>query len=103
MAGLICFTQGQVRADNPNALSIRAHQGCLRRELWTTWEGGSIHFSVPAATHLPVSVTSYYIDSNTTHVGEYAVEKYAFLFTYIQEMEEQPLKAVYVRYVKHGC
>lgn len=43
-AGLICFTPGQVRAANPNALSIRAHQGCMNRELWTTWEGGSIHF-----------------------------------------------------------
>ena len=37
--------------------------------------------SVPAATHLPVSVTSYYIDSNVTRVGELRRErKWALIF-----------------------
>lgn len=35
---------GQVRPANTNAPSIQARQGSMRRELWTTWEGGSIHF-----------------------------------------------------------
>lgn len=49
------------------------------RDVWTEscglhgWVEVSIS-SAPAATHLPVSVTSYYIDSNITSVGEYAVK-----------------------------
>lgn len=35
---------GRARAYKPNALSIWALRGCAGRELWTTWEGGSIHF-----------------------------------------------------------
>lgn len=35
---------GQVWAANPNAPSIRAHRGWMRRELRTHGRGGSIHF-----------------------------------------------------------
>lgn len=47
----------------------------MRRELWTLHGRVEVSISVvPEATHLPVSVTSYYIDSDPTGVIEYAVQ-----------------------------
>lgn len=46
--------------------------------------------AVPAATHVPVSVTSYYFDTNTTCAAEYALHaEVGFHFSFIQEMEDR--------------
>lgn len=55
-------------------------------------EGEEVSISaVPAATHLPLSVTSYYFDTNATCAVEYALHKRgggAFISSFIQEMED---------------
>lgn len=75
---LICFGLGRVSAAGSNVCSTGAHwrrrskQG--RAVLGAEREEVSIS-AVPAATHLPLPVTSYYCDTNTTCAVEYDLHK----------------------------
>ncbi|TKS92981.1 Ankyrin repeat domain-containing protein 53 [Collichthys lucidus] len=64
LAPLICFTGSQARAANPNAPSIPAHQGCMRKERWTSElthrapPGGQMFPAVESLEKLDVSVNT---------------------------------------------